>query len=38
MSSISQILEDSGIIHNARVFKYYVNLKMNQGLWLGNMS
>jgi UPF0755 protein len=35
MSSISQILEDSGVIHNARVFKYYVKFKNESGFMAG---
>ena len=35
ISSISQILEDSGVIHNARVFKYYVKFKNESGFMAG---
>lgn len=35
ISSISQILEDSGVINNARVFKYYVKFKNESGFMAG---
>lgn len=35
ISSISQILEDSGVIKNARVFKYYVKLNNESGFMAG---
>jgi UPF0755 protein len=35
VSNISQILEDSGIIKDARVFKYYVKLKNESGFMAG---
>jgi len=36
VSSISQILEDSGIIKNAHVFKYYVKFKNEAGFMAGD--
>ncbi len=35
-SSISQILEDSGVIKNAQVFKYYVKFKNESGFMAGD--
>ena len=36
ISSISQILEDRGVIHNAQVFKYYVKFKNESGFMAGD--
>ena len=36
MSSISQILEDRGVIKNAQVFKYYVKFKNESGFMAGD--
>ena len=36
ISSISQILEDSGVIKNAHVFKYYVKFKNESGFMAGD--
>lgn len=38
ISSISQILEDNGIIKNARVFKYYVKFRNESGFMAGEYT